>query len=197
VKTKNEYFILMRLSVRAVIFYQKIEGVEFMLNWVVKDIRTGVISAKQSAILWGAFYYLIAAVLLFSGISKIIDPLPMIETMKAAFKVDENLLIIAATGLPVIEAGLGVMLLLNQRRKETISVITVLSFSFLVFSVYGTAIGLNTDCGCFGASIRSQFGISMIIRNIVLLTIVLWLAVTYKKFASAGHFLQIKKRGSI
>lgn len=38
---------------------------------------------KVSEIIWGVLYYFISAVLLFSGVSKIFDPSPMIETMKA------------------------------------------------------------------------------------------------------------------
>ncbi|KAF0147910.1 MAG: Methylamine utilization protein, partial [Ignavibacteria bacterium] len=50
--------------------------------------------------------------------------------------------------------------------------ITVLLFLvFFLFAVYGTAIGINEDCGCFGSVLRSEFGWMMIVRNAVLLTI--------------------------
>jgi hypothetical protein len=144
-----------------------------MFNGAVKNIKIGVITGEPVRILWGALYYFIAAVLLFSGISKIIDPLPMIETMKAAFKLNDNLLLLAATILPVIEIALGLMLVLKIQTNRTFLVITALFFSFLVFSVYGTVIKLNTDCGCFGNTINSNFGWLMILRNIILLIFVL------------------------
>lgn len=158
-----------------------------MLTSIVSNLRMGVTAAKPSAILWGVLYYFIAVVLLFSGASKIIDPTPMIETMKAAFKLNENLLILIATILPVIEIALGLMLVLKIQTKNTLSATTFLFFCFFAFSVYGTLIGLNVDCGCFGGAFKSEFGITMIIRNLVLLTIVIWLVKVNKKFASAGQ----------
>jgi hypothetical protein len=147
----------------------------------------GLTGAKPSVIIMGGLYYFICAVLLFSGVSKIIDPSPMIETMKAAFKVNENLLVLTATILPIIEIALGLLLVLKIQTKKTLLAITVLFFGFFALSGYGTAIGLNNDCGCFGSTVKSEFGLTMIIRNLVLLTIVLWLAIVNKKFASAGQ----------
>jgi len=66
-----------------------------------------------TAILYTSVYYLIAAVLLFSGIVKILDPLPLIETLKLITIVPESLHILLATLLPVVEIGLAVLLLMN------------------------------------------------------------------------------------
>ncbi len=130
-------------------------------------------------------YYLIIVVLLFSGISKIIDPLPMMETMKAVFKVNESLLILVATILPIIEIGFGLMLVFNVQTKKTLFGITILFFCFFVFSIYGTIIGLNNDCGCFGKNIKSEFGLIMITRNLILVLIILTLGKI--KFVPAGQ----------
>lgn len=124
-----------------------------MFNGAVKNIRTGLSAVKPIEVLWGALFYFIAVVLLFSGVSKIIDPAPMIETMIAAFKINENLLILAAIGLPVIEIALGLMLVLKIQIKKTFLAATVLFFGFFAFSIYGTAISLSTDCWCFGDAI--------------------------------------------
>ncbi|KAF0146855.1 MAG: hypothetical protein FD143_3210, partial [Ignavibacteria bacterium] len=45
----------------------------------------------------------------------------------------------------------------------------------------------NEDCGCFGSVLRSEFGITMILRNILLTASALWLVFENKKFASAGQ----------
>ncbi len=139
---------------------------------------------KLTELIMGGLYYFICTVLLFSGITKIIDPSPMIETMKAAFKVDENLLVLAATILPIVEIALGLMLVLKIQTKKTLLTATALFFVFFVFSIYGTLIGLNVDCGCFGSVVKSEFGMTMVIRDLILLTIVVWLAIMNKKFAS-------------
>ncbi|MCX6168643.1 MAG: methylamine utilization protein [Ignavibacteriales bacterium] len=147
----------------------------------------GVTTTKLLTILLELLYYFIAVILLFSGVSKVLDPSPMFGTMKAAFKINEELLILAVTVVPIVESALGLMLLLKVQTKKTFLATIVLFFAFFVFSVYGTAIGLNTDCGCFGDAVSSEFGITMIIRNLVLLTIIIWLAVDIKKFASTRH----------
>ncbi len=160
-----------------------------MFTTVITNLRMVILRERTSAILWRVLYYFIAMVLLFTGISKVIDPTPMIETMKAVFKVNENLLIIAATGLPLIEITLGLMLVLKIQTKRMLLGVMVLFFVFFAFSIYGTVIGLNVDCGCFGNAVKSEFGITMIIRNLVFTTVALLLAIVNKKFASAGRNL--------
>jgi len=138
----------------------------------IKMIRT---IPKGFELIWRSLYYFIAVVLLFSGVTKIVDPIPMMETMKAVFKVNENLLILAATILPVIEIGFGLMLVFNVETKKVLFAVIILFFCFSTFSVYGTIIGLNNDCGCFGSNVSSEFGVRMIIRNVILLVITLLL----------------------
>jgi len=134
---------------------------------MVTNIKIARTIPKSFELIGKILYYFIAVVLLFSGISKIIDPTPMMETMKAVFKVNESLLILAATILPIIEIGFGLMLVFNVQTKKILIAVSILFFHFFVFSVYGSIIGLNNDCGCFGNLVKSEFGIFMILRNLV------------------------------
>ena len=138
-----------------------------MFTSMVTNIKIARTIPKSFELIGKILYYFIAVVLLFSGISKIIDPTPMMETMKAVFKVNESLLILAATILPVIEIGFGLMLVFNVQTKKILIAVSILFFHFFVFSVYGSIIGLNNDCGCFGNLVKSEFGIFMILRNLV------------------------------
>ena len=95
----------------------------------------------------------------------------MLETIKAVINASEELQIATATLLPVLEITLGVMLLLRIRAKETLIAVTILFLFFFLFIVYGTVIGLENDCGCFGNAVESSFGIGMVIRNIIFLLI--------------------------
>lgn len=95
----------------------------------------------------------------------------MLETIKAVINVSEELQIAAVTLLPVLEITLGLMLLLRIRVKETLIALTILFLFFFLFSVYGTVIGLENDCGCFGNAIKSEFGLLMVFRNSILLVI--------------------------
>ncbi|MBS3945664.1 MAG: hypothetical protein KGZ42_09225, partial [Melioribacter sp.] len=133
--------------------------------------------------------YGISFVLLFSGVSKVIDPQPMLETIKAVINVSEELQIASATLLPILEQTLGVMLLLRIRVKETLVAVTILFMFFFLFSVYGlvrllfggTVIGLENDCGCFGKVVDSSFGIGMVIRNIFFLLLSLFVLIRFEK----------------
>ncbi|KAF0150793.1 MAG: Methylamine utilization protein [Ignavibacteria bacterium] len=132
-------------------------------------------------------YYLIALLLLFSAITKILKPIPTIETLKAAFKFSDEINLAMATVLPIIEVALAPMILFNYKVKLTLAIVTVLFFFFFLFAVYGTAIGINEDCGCFGSVLRSESGITMILRNLTLTALTLWLVFVHKKFATAGR----------
>jgi len=127
---------------------------------------------KVKNILYYAGFYLLAGVLLFSGISKIIDPMPLIETLKLVTKLPEEFLIIIATVLPVIEIGLGLLIILRIKPKPVLLATLILFSAFFVFSVYGTIVGIKNDCGCFGSLVKSEIGWGMVGRNTILLIIV-------------------------
>ncbi|MBA4317885.1 MAG: methylamine utilization protein [Flavobacterium sp.] len=114
-------------------------------------------------------YYLITGVLLFSGISKILDPMPLNETIKFTANLPEELLIIIATLLPLIEISLGLLMVLRIKPKPVLLVTLILFAAFFLFSVYGTITGLKNDCGCFGSLVKSEIGWWMVIRNLLFL----------------------------
>jgi len=128
-------------------------------------------SYKIEELLRLAGYYFIAAVLLFSGIAKIIDPVPLINTLKLIKIIPESLHILIATLLPVIEICFALLLLMKIKPKIALKLITLLFSIFLGFSIYGAIAGYGTDCGCFGNTVKSSFGLGMIIRNTVFLII--------------------------
>ena len=117
---------------------------------------------------YSALYYLIAVVLLFTGATKIVDPLPLLETLKIIPIVPEDLVVPVATLLPVLEVGLGLLMLLKIKLNVILPLVVMLFFIFFAFSIYGNFVGLNADCGCFGNVVKSEFGWGMIVRNCVL-----------------------------
>jgi len=110
----------------------------------------------------------------------------MLETIKAVVNVSEELQIAAAMLLPLIEITLGVMLLLRIKEKETFIAVTVLFLFFFLFSVYGTVVGLENDCGCFGKAVESSFGIGMVVRNFLFLALSLFVLIKFEKSPGAG-----------
>ncbi|AFH48384.1 Methylamine utilization protein [Ignavibacterium album JCM 16511] len=124
-------------------------------------------------------YYFIAVILLVSGVSKIINPENFIKVLNVTLGfLGENIVILIATILPVIEIALGLMLMLKIKVKEALIAVLYLFVAFTVFAIYGTIKGFNIDCGCFGSNVRNEFGVGMIVRNLVLLVVVL---VLYEK----------------
>lgn len=128
-------------------------------------------SGRMYSIIYSFISYIIAGVLLLSGISKIINPMPLIETLKLVAKLPEELLIIIATLLPVIEISLGLLLVLKIKPKPVLLATMILFAAFFVFSVYGTIVGLKKDCGCFGFLVKSEIGWSMILRDLFFIVI--------------------------
>ncbi|PKL79267.1 MAG: hypothetical protein CVV25_08470 [Ignavibacteriae bacterium HGW-Ignavibacteriae-4] len=103
--------------------------------------------------------------LLFSGLTKIIDPIPLINVLNTVQFFNDQVNLIIVSLLPLLEIMLGILLLSRQYLKITAATICVLFGNFLVFSIYGNIIGLENNCGCFGNLIRSDFNIIMILRN--------------------------------
>jgi len=126
---------------------------------VVKDKKIGSLKEiKIKKYIYFVSFYIITAVLLFSGIVKILDPLPLMETLKLITIIPASLHIIFATLLPVVEIGLAVLMIMKIKPKITLATVAVLFAAFLGFNIYGTIAGIGTDCGCFGNTIKSGFG---------------------------------------
>jgi len=115
--------------------------------------------------LYATAYYFIAIVLLAAGIFKIYDPAPMLGTLELIRFLNNPLSVFIATILPVIEIALGILLLTGKKIRISLIAATGLFWFFFGFSVYGYAVGLDADCGCFGNVISSDFGVGMILRN--------------------------------
>jgi hypothetical protein len=47
--------------------------------------------------------------------------------------------------------------------------------------------GLENDCGCFGKTIESSFGVGMVIRNILFLLLSLFVLIRFEKTPGAGE----------
>lgn len=125
-------------------------------------------------------YYCIVIILIFSGISKIVNPIPLLDTLKL-FPFSEDLNLIVTLLLPLFEIILGLLLILKIKMKTTLLIVSLLFLSFVAFSIYVTIIGVNGDCGCFGNVIKSEFGWDMIIRNIIFFLFSIILYIKQKK----------------
>ena len=114
---------------------------------------------------------ILALILILSGISKIIAPEGAIKLLGVIPIFPHSLIVPTVLLLPVVELTIGLSLLLKIYQKLTTIIAFLLFLSFLSISIYGTVIGLNSDCGCFGSLIESRIGWKMIFRNFIFLMI--------------------------
>ncbi len=97
--------------------------------------------------------WLLAAVFLYAGIMKAMDPATFADQI-AAYRLLPNFLINhVALGLPIFEIVCGLLLLNNWQRRLALQSILLLTIVFAVFLISAIARGLHIDCGCFGSSI--------------------------------------------
>jgi len=108
---------------------------------------------------------LLGVVLIFSGITKIVDPSKAVDLMLEFKVIPEALILIIISVLPVLEILTGMLLVTGMYPKLASISALALFFGFFLISIYGTIIGLNSDCGCFGSVIKSRIGWSMVVRN--------------------------------
>lgn len=116
--------------------------------------------------------YIIALVLVVSGIGKLIDPGPMIEILGQTPHFSEWMIIPVVSVLPVVEIVLAIALVIRYREKVNLLLCLGLFVGFLTFSIYCTLYGLNSDCGCFGSFLESHIGWKMVLRNFLFVLMV-------------------------
>jgi len=93
---------------------------------------------------------ILGLVLTFFGIAKIIDPSKAVDLMMDFKAIPESLILIVISILPVAEILIGVLLISGMYQKFASMSALILFAGFFLISIYGTIIGMNSDCGCFG-----------------------------------------------
>jgi uncharacterized membrane protein YphA (DoxX/SURF4 family) len=128
---------------------------------VQREVKSNTLSVKRiikkiMAISWLRLLVRvsIAAVFVYAGFVKIIDPKAFARVISHYDMVPESLLPFIAIGLPVLELFAGLALAFNIR--GSLSVITGLLMLFSIVLGYGIFNNLNIDCGCFNSEELSQ-----------------------------------------
>lgn len=126
--------------------------------------------------------FLLAAVFIFSGYVKSIDPLgtqykieDYVESLELSGVVPEWLMLTASLSVSTMEFCLGVLLLFAIRRRM-VSRLTLLFMAFMTLvSLWLVIFDPIDDCGCFGDAVKLTNG-ETFAKNIVLLgaAVVIW-----------------------
>jgi uncharacterized membrane protein YphA (DoxX/SURF4 family) len=132
---------------------------------------------------WIAFAarLVLAVVWAWAGLAKISDPDAATRAVRAYELFPEALVKPIAWGLPFVELGLALLLLIGLATRPAGWVSAVLFVAFIAMIGSAWARGLSIDCGCFGGGgVTNSFDASRyaeeIVRDVVLLGLSLFVA---------------------
>jgi uncharacterized membrane protein YphA (DoxX/SURF4 family) len=133
----------------------------------------------------------LAAIFIYAGVVKLLDPRAFAHTIAQYDLVPEGLLPLVAIGLPALEVLAGLGLILEVRGSLTI--IAVLLMVFLVILGYAVSQNLDIDCGCFTADeLDAQHSVTTAFwRDLMMIGATLYLY--WRRRSRAPHRLWIKK----
>lgn len=94
--------------------------------------------------------FVLAAVWLYSGIVKLMNPLDSQQAIAAYELLPGEVISFLAVALPALEIVLGVMFLLGLFLRPAAIVTGIVLIGFIAGLVSAWARGLQIDCGCFG-----------------------------------------------
>ncbi len=109
---------------------------------------------------------IIASVLLFAGVTKLMDNTALFETVTYITWLPVWMKSLIISYMPWFEILLAALLLIYRQSYLIKGTVFLIFFGFLGFAAYGYATGLEGDCGCFGDLADSSFGWGMIFRNV-------------------------------
>jgi uncharacterized membrane protein YphA (DoxX/SURF4 family) len=92
--------------------------------------------------------WLLGAVFIYAGSSKLLEPELFAVLIEAYGLVPDRLLMPLAICLPALEVAAGIGILFDVRGSLT--TIAGLLVLFMAILAYGIGMGLDVDCGCFG-----------------------------------------------
>jgi uncharacterized membrane protein YphA (DoxX/SURF4 family) len=121
--------------------------------------------------------YCLAAVFLWSGISKLLDPVSFAVLIDAYGLIPETWVMPTALLLSSLEVIAGAGLVLDI--QGSLAIITGMVILFITILSYGIHMGLDIDCGCFGPQdpeVKAFHGLrTALYRDFIMMTGVMYL----------------------
>lgn len=124
----------------------------------------------------------LAGVWAWAGLAKIADPDAAVRAVRAYELFPESLVKPIAWGLPFVELGLAVLLLIGLACRPAGWVSAVLFVAFIAMIGSAWTRGLSIDCGCFGGG-GATSGVDVakyaeeMVRDLVLLGVAVFVAI--------------------
>ena len=118
--------------------------------------------------------WMVAALFIFAGISKILNPDTFARDIDNYRLLPYLLVTIMAVILPWLEVLCGIFLIVGTWKKGAAFTLLVLTFMFLIAVSSAIARGLDITCGCFSMTIEGmKVGYSRLIEDVVLFALIL------------------------
>ncbi len=123
-------------------------------------------------------YYILVAVFVVSGISKLYNPFDILESMRLALPLPTLVLIAFVAFIAIFETLLGLFLMLRIKVKQNLIVAAVLSLFFFIYTLFCFYQGVPGETGFFGGFISCTFDFSLVIKNAVFVLLAVLLLIT-------------------
>lgn len=112
------------------------------------DVRRSAFSVWR--LLWRVLDIIIAAVFIYAGTLKVIDPVHFARDIDNYKMLPWPAAVASAFYLPWLEILCGIALLVRRFYQGSLTILTGLTVVFLIASIAAKARGLDISCGCFG-----------------------------------------------
>ncbi|MDO4911875.1 MAG: MauE/DoxX family redox-associated membrane protein [Corynebacterium sp.] len=131
----------------------------------------------------------LAVVWLYSGWIKYSDHMGTVQSVRAYELFPESVVQVIATGLPILEMLLGLLLIFGVFTRFVSGISVVIFALFIAVIISAWARGLAIDCGCFGVGgynpdVTAWTYVTEILRDLVFIAAALWsIKWPFRKFA--------------
>jgi uncharacterized membrane protein YphA (DoxX/SURF4 family) len=118
--------------------------------------------------------WLVAAIFIFAGISKLLNPATFARDIDNYRLLPYLLVTLMAIILPWLEVLCGIFLIVGSWKRGAAFVLLVLTFMFLIAISSAIARGLDISCGCFSMTLEgTKIGYTRLIEDVILFAIIL------------------------
>ena len=128
-----------------------------------------------------ALRFLIAALLLFAAVTKLVDPSSFAQQIANYQLTPWPATAVLAVFLPALELCVGICLLIGRWESGALIWLATLLTIFSGALLSAIIRGLSIDCGCFGRSVENTGTLWPLIRNLALLGVTGFLWVSRKR----------------
>ena len=144
-----------RYIVTSVPFVALVSSTFWLIFWpvfvaILAVIAVIVLVASQRITLWRIIDFIVAAIFIYAGVLKVLDPIQFAHDINNYRILPWTLSVALAFYLPWLEILCGLGLIFRILYRGALSILTLLIVVFTLATVAAKVRGLDITCGCFG-----------------------------------------------